>query len=225
MWFDEDDDRGDWCMYSRATPYEMELEAENRHRTADTRKYPEWAAREDAHVIRELTQGELEAEFARLWDEAAARTIEIPEGEIPQVRYTHTWRGLGIREGLELRSEVVSSDPDVADAFCAESESAPVVSDAEMIKMLSDECDKLVAQYREEAHKHLSVGYLVDRRIGNWTKADKPVAYLPPSSRPDAAFRNLAVAARNLVVGRVKEMARGVIAEVGKAVKAAKAAD
>lgn len=214
MWFDEDCDRGDWL------PYAPDWAGSDPAPRA--RKYPEWAAREDAHVIREMTPEELEAEFARLWDEAGARRIEISEWDIPRVCYIHTWRGLGVREDIDT-PVLVSSDHDVADAFCAECKSAPVVSDAEMLKMLNDECDKLVAQYREEARRHLSVGYLVDRGIGNWMPAGKPVSYIPPDARPDAALRNLWAAARNSVVSRVKEIAMGVIAEVEKAVKAAKA--
>ena len=217
MWFDEDCDRGDWCLYGQDWAASVCGSAA----APRPRKYPEWAADEDDLILREMTREELEAEFARLWDEAYDK-LRV---EMPLVQYMHTWRGLLLRVELELDPELVSCDHDVADAFCAKTESAPVVPDDELAAMLKDECDKLVAEHRQEAHRHLSVGYLADDRDAYGRKTGRAVPYIHPEARPDAAFRNLGVAARNIVVARAKELGRSIVAKVEEAVKSAAAVD
>jgi hypothetical protein len=169
MWFDEDNDRGEWCTYSRATVEEMEATPKKMKR-----QYPEWSSREDEHIIREMSSDELSAAFEKEWGSLEVHTRP------KTVRYIKTLDGrFGVQCGIKFHE--LSKNQDVAEAFC-ENGGADVMTDDEVLEMFKEELENTTNFYKNLARANL-IGYWADRSVGNWTKASVPVAIIHPDAR------------------------------------------
>lgn len=204
MWFDEDCDRGDYCMYSRATAEEMETAPKKAKR-----QYPEWSSREDEHIIREMSSDELSATFEKEWSEIEVCTRP------KTVVYTKTINGrFGVQCGTKFHE--LSLNPEVAEAFC-ESGDAKVLPDEDALEIFKEELEKTTSFYKNLARVNLIAGYWADRSIGNWTRASHPVAVIHPDARMSNWIRNkIGSESVRKAESRLIDIARDVVNSVEK---------